>query len=261
MLRRWAASGKVAIAKTPRGKRLYSNTDVHRIFGGDQQPTQKGQRQRYEEESKKWWLPERFEFNYLFALIFNLFIFYFIKFFIRADCVVSDPSLWEWVFEKSRTRLVVLGADVSAESSEAGTRFRSSRFLWQDITGCVPKIPAGKTQRICLLPAKEEKLKLRRWIGTARWTYDRCLVAIETPYDIRDEAMTTYLNHIRQILLQNGNLRSFVLRKINLVVNIHFFLKSSHQKEPLEYDSRLVMIDLVNTVLSLYTQTTWNTSW
>jgi len=28
-----------------------------------------------QEESKKWWLPERFEFNYLFALIYYFFIF------------------------------------------------------------------------------------------------------------------------------------------------------------------------------------------
>jgi hypothetical protein len=27
-----------------------------------------------QEESKKWWLPERFEFNYLFALIYWFFI-------------------------------------------------------------------------------------------------------------------------------------------------------------------------------------------
>lgn len=41
MLLRWAASGKVTIVKTPGGKRLYSNTDVHRAFGNDQQPMQK----------------------------------------------------------------------------------------------------------------------------------------------------------------------------------------------------------------------------
>jgi putative transposase len=120
---------------------------------------------------------------------------------------------------------------------------RSSRYLWQDITECAPlptveedeklpkpkknkssKIPAGKTQRIRLFPTQEEKLILRRWMGTARWTYNRCLVAVEkegiartkkalraqclnaanfnntelkwvleTPYDIRDEAMNDLL--------------------------------------------------------------------
>ena len=86
------------------------------------------------------------------------------------------------------------------------------------------KIPAGKTQRIRLFPTQEEKSKLKRWMGTARWTYNRCLVAVEkegiertkkalraqclnaanfnntelqwvleTPYDIRDEAMNDLL--------------------------------------------------------------------
>jgi hypothetical protein len=87
------------------------------------------------------------------------------------------------------------------------------------------KIPAGKAQRIRLLPTQEERLKLRRWIGTARWTYNQCLSVVEkegvnrnkkdlrarclnavnfrnnaelkwvmeTPYDIRDEAMNDLL--------------------------------------------------------------------
>jgi putative transposase len=88
----------------------------------------------------------------------------------------------------------------------------------------ISKIPAGKTRRIRLFPTQEEKLKLKRWMGTARWTYNRCLVAVkkegidrtkkalraqclnaenfkntkdewvlETPYDIRDEAMNDLL--------------------------------------------------------------------
>ncbi|RHZ90027.1 hypothetical protein Glove_9g275 [Diversispora epigaea] len=123
------------------------------------------------------------------------------------------------------------------------TYSQSSRYLWQDIMECVPppiveedeklpkpkknkssKIPAGKTQRIRLFPTQEEKSKLKRWMGTARWTYNRCLVAVEkegiertkkalraqclnaanfnntelqwvleTPYDIRDEAMNNLL--------------------------------------------------------------------
>jgi hypothetical protein len=84
------------------------------------------------------------------------------------------------------------------------------------------KIPAGKTQRIRLYLTKEERLKLRRWIGTAWWTFNQCLVAIEkegtkrskkalraqcatnfnntkhkwvleTPYDIHDKAMNDLL--------------------------------------------------------------------
>ncbi len=88
----------------------------------------------------------------------------------------------------------------------------------------VKKLPAGKVQRIHIYPNQQERLKLRRWIGTARWTYNRCLIAVEkegikrekkdlralclnaknfndtklkwvlkTPYDIRDEAMNDLL--------------------------------------------------------------------
>ena len=124
-MRRWANSGRIAIVRTPGGKRLYSITDIRGIFGDNQtQPTQKAKicyarvssehqrgdlkrqianlQQHYpeheiisdigsglnwkrkgllpfwneytQEESKKWWLPKRFEFNYLFALIYYFFI-------------------------------------------------------------------------------------------------------------------------------------------------------------------------------------------
>ena len=100
-------------------------------------------------------------------------------------------ELMEWIFEKNRTRLVVLSTDVSAESSETGElaedllaivtvfvarhnglrsaanrkilpkRFKSSRKE-------VKKLPAGKVQRIRIYPNQQERLKLRRWMGTAR---------------------------------------------------------------------------------------------
>ena len=125
---------------------------------------------------------------------------------------------------------------------------RSSRYLWQDIMEHIPlptveedeksskssksskkskkevKKPAGKVQRIRIYPNQQERLKLRRWMGTARWTYNRCLIAVEkenikrekkdlralclnaknfkntnlkwvleAPYDIRDEAMNDLL--------------------------------------------------------------------
>ncbi|GES82408.1 hypothetical protein RCL_jg5016.t2 [Rhizophagus clarus] len=42
-LRRWANSGRIAIVRTPGGKRLYSITDIRGIFGDNQtQPAQKG---------------------------------------------------------------------------------------------------------------------------------------------------------------------------------------------------------------------------
>ncbi|CAB4483562.1 hypothetical protein RhiirA1_394115 [Rhizophagus irregularis] len=40
------------------------------------------------------------------------------------------------------------------------------------------KVPAGKCIRIRLYPKREEREKLRKWMGTARWTYNKCLHGI-----------------------------------------------------------------------------------
>src|SRR5205814_3181486 len=123
-------------------------------------------------------------------------------------------------------------------------------------------------------PNQQERLKLRRWMGTARWTYNRCLTAVEkesikrkkkdlcalclnaknfndtklkwvleTPYDIRDEAMNDLLKGYSSNFAANRKKFNMKFRSkkdsqqsitvlskhLNLVVNIHFFLKSSHQ--------------------------------
>jgi len=144
---------------------------------------------------------------------------------------------------------VVLNTNVCAKSSE--TVKLTVTVLWQNITEYVQpptveedkklpkskssKIPAGKARCIRLFPMQEEKLIFRRWMGTARWTYNQCLVAIEkegitwtkkalraqclnaanfnntelkwaleTPYDIRDESMNDLFKSYSTILLQNG---------------------------------------------------------
>lgn len=86
------------------------------------------------------------------------------------------------------------------------------------------KPPPGKAKRIRIYPTAEEQDKLRRWIGTARWTYNECIKAVqsenvprkkkdlrarvlnveaivamdkpwlrETPFDVRDAAMDDLL--------------------------------------------------------------------
>ena len=42
------------------------------------------------------------------------------------------------------------------------------------------KPPAGKALKIRLYPNSEEKQKLLKWLGTARWTYNQCLAAINS---------------------------------------------------------------------------------
>ena len=47
------------------------------------------------------------------------------------------------------------------------------------------KPPAGKALKIRLYPNSEQKQKLLKWIGTARWTYIQCLAAINS--DIKNK--------------------------------------------------------------------------
>ncbi|GBB86156.1 hypothetical protein RclHR1_01260027 [Rhizophagus clarus] len=96
-----------------------------------------------------------------------------------TDCVISDSSLWDKSLKK-----MGLNSWYSPPTAEEDKLPKSKSS----------KIPAGKAQRIRLLPTQEERLKLRRWIGTARWTNNAELKwVMETPYDIRDEAINNLL--------------------------------------------------------------------
>ena len=44
----------------------------------------------------------------------------------------------------------------------------------------VEKPLPGKARRIRIYPNKEEQKKLHKWIGTARWTYNECLKAVQS---------------------------------------------------------------------------------
>ena len=52
------------------------------------------------------------------------------------------------------------------------------------------KPPAGKALKIRLYPNSEEKQKLLKWLGTARWTYNQCLAAINS--DIKHKIKNFY---------------------------------------------------------------------
>jgi hypothetical protein len=153
----------------------------------------------------------------------------------------------------------------------------------------VKKVPAGKVQCIRLFPTQKERLKLRCWMGTARWTYNRCLVAVrkegiertkkalraqclnaanfnntelkwvlETPYDIRDEAMNDLLksyssNFAAKRKSFKMKFRSKKDKQSITILSKHWgrsrgeyaFIHKIKAAEPLpeklEYDSRLVM--------------------
>ncbi|GBB95779.1 hypothetical protein RclHR1_02610016 [Rhizophagus clarus] len=166
------------------------------------------------EESKKWWLPES-----------------------TNVCSKSNEAI-----ELTVTVFVARHNGIHSAEEDKLPKPKSS------------KIPAGKAQRIRLLPTQEEWLKLRRWIVTACWTYNQCLSVVEkegvnrnkkdlrarclnavnfrnnaelkwvmeTPYDIRDEAM-------------NDLLKGY---------STNFATNPEPLPNKLEYDSRLVMNQL-----------------
>ncbi|RHZ81097.1 hypothetical protein Glove_123g105 [Diversispora epigaea] len=147
-LRRWADSGRIAIVRTPGGKRLYSITDIQEIFRDNQQTqiTQKAkicyvrvssEHQRDDLERQianlRQYYPEyeiisdigsglNWKHRGFVALLERIHTEGIEEVVVtRKDRLCRFGSeLVEWIFEKNGTRLVVLGTDVSAESSEAG---------------------------------------------------------------------------------------------------------------------------------------------
>ncbi|RHZ59702.1 hypothetical protein Glove_362g30 [Diversispora epigaea] len=132
------------------------------------------------------------------------------------------PFWNEYTHEESKRPLVLLWIQTHGN-------LQSSQCLWRNITDYVQlsegentpskslksskkeekKPTAGKVQRIHLYPTQNEQLKLRKWMGTVRWTQTdlraRCINVenfkndtklkwvIETPYPIRNEAMRDLL--------------------------------------------------------------------
>src|SRR5436305_4940968 len=125
-------------------------------------------------ESKKWWLPEKTACT---ALDLNSWngslkkmghgLWYSVRMFIpmiaklensRKTCLQSSQCLWRDIMDYVQPPIV--------KEEGMPKRFKSSKKE-------VKKLPAGKVQRIRLYPNQQERLKLRKWIGTARWTYNR----------------------------------------------------------------------------------------
>lgn len=245
------------------------------------------------EESKKWWLPE------------------------KTDCVALDPNLWNGSLKKmghgSWYSVQIFVPTIMKLENSRKTYFQSSQCLWRDIMDYallpiakeekrppkrfksskkeVTKPPAGKVLRIRLFPTQEERMRLRQWIGTARWTYNQCLIAVEkegvkrnkkdlrarclnaanfqsktelkwvleTPYDIRDEAMNDLLKgYASNFAAKRKNFKMKFRSKKDpqssiAILSKHWgrsrgefsFLHKMNSAEPLpkqlEYDSRLVI--------------------
>jgi putative transposase len=175
-------------------------------------------------ESKRWWLPEKNNCAILHRNLWN-------ESLKRGDyswfsvgvfgpstignlwhCSSQPSCLWREIIND--TKKLPLEEEVSAKKAKT-----SSKLQKKNQSNCDEKLPPGKSRKVWLFPSKEEKETLKKWIGTARWTYNHCLDAIqndkvairkkdlrdrclnkknfseknkwvlETPYDIRDEAM------------------------------------------------------------------------
>lgn len=64
---------------------------------------------------------------------------------------------------------------------------RKKRKLKEGAVEKVAKIPAGKCRKVRIYPSSDQIKPLKGWFGTARWTYNKCLDAIENESVKRDK--------------------------------------------------------------------------
>ena len=205
-LRRWNNQGKISSIRTPGGNRLYSVVDVEKIFGNQERINEKKKicyarvssekqkedldrqceylrqkcpdhelnwkrkvlrpfwNDRTKEISRRLWLPTR---------------------------TVSAVSLLNWsngslvnTIQRSwysvRTSTLMIPNPVSLPR----IYYQSLLSLQQDTTDSDQlKIENDeerlKTRKIRIYPTPEEREKLRKWMGTARWTYNKVLKMVQ----------------------------------------------------------------------------------
>ena len=71
------------------------------------------------------------------------------------------------------------------------------------------KPPAGKVRCIRLFPTKDERRKLQEWMGTVRWTYNQCLVAVEK--GVKRSQKELREKHIKNTVFENDPALKWVL--------------------------------------------------
>lgn len=153
---------------------------------------------------------------------------------IKTDCVDSELNCYNGC-SKNLTANSWFSVNLQTppqKSNYQKTSFPLSTTLQQKIMECeVPKterLEMLKARKIKLYPTTQEKEKLRKWFGAARWTYNKCLEHIrsehsndkmnkkilrskfinkeviqekeyikDVPYDIRDEAMADLIKNVK----------------------------------------------------------------
>lgn len=147
----------------------------------------------------------------------------------------SPPSLWRAITECD---LQKTGGGDSSSQQPPTKKLKNNKKS--------DKPPAGKASKIRVYPTKEQAQTLRRWFGTARWTYNQCLNGVEregvpknkkelrakflnaeafegkeelkwvleTPYDIRDQAMNDLLKAYKSAaaLKKGGHVTRYTMK-------------------------------------------------
>ena len=75
----------------------------------------------------------------------------------------SQPSLWQGIMEEKLKK---------TEEKEKPLNVKKE-------TTTSDKLPAGITRSLRFYPIQEQKQKLKKWFGTVRWTYNRCVNAVK----------------------------------------------------------------------------------
>jgi hypothetical protein len=66
----------------------------------------------------------------------------------------------------------------------------------------------GKSRRIRIFPTKEQKMLIKRWIGTARWTYNQCNAAI------RDGVCQAKAKPLRALFVNEGGVLAPPIKRV-----------------------------------------------
>ncbi|CAG8563287.1 1268_t:CDS:2, partial [Ambispora gerdemannii] len=197
-------------------------------------------------ESKKWWLPE------------------------RTVCVALDPNLWSGSLKKNSTWLVILSSDVCTndmklensqktclqssqfqeESEETSSRQGTTHSPLSHPAGAAEtqKMDGNSTMNIQSMSYRSRKKghhtgkeRLRAWcLNAVNFKNNAKLEwVLETPYDIRDEAMND-LKDILPTLLPIVHSKHWG-RSRGEYAFLHKIKSAEPFPKQLEYDSRLVL--------------------
>lgn len=109
------------------------------------------------------------------------------------------------------------------------------------------KSKPGQSIKIRLYPTTNQKEILRRWLGTARWTYNKCLDAVKNGIEIKEEALREVCTNLDNFKTENtwvgetpSNIREGAMRDLKKAYESNFAKKKKNpdHKFEIKYKSR-----------------------